>query len=524
MQTKIQFLTLLLLISFVFQPVYSQSPLDFGKTDLKKENLKGSVFRVVEHTYDAANKFGEDVKQGLKETDTTYFNDFGNYWKIISYESKVYYGWNMSNSTNYQYNSQKQLIRKESAVKKEYSEFQYFPDGKLKEENTYDDSGNLTSKVKWQYSGGNAGWSKYSGNGDLVSTCVITNGGKKMVVDGGFAGMENEYDVSGRLVSSVVYLGGNNGATSEETYYRYNSMGDLIASESNMDAMVDWSYESHDRGIRYIYEYDKYGNWILRKSYENGRIVTWTEREITYASSSAEIMDLMRHEERRIFLKDSLDRRNRFVRDSIAKRQQFIKDSIATRQQFVRDSIAERRQFILDSLDRRNKFVIDSLDQVAKVKKLEKQQFVAWLSNTCNSYVNYNSDRDPLLYAMTGITKEQSWSLRRKDGNIKTMIRKGNTFDFTMKDRTVVSGIVFKNKIQIPFGPGEDDRITALFTEDKKYVLIFFEELDRDSMVRYYCNLACLATQSGENTDTKVYAFPSKCRNEIMGYYHITVK
>ena len=204
-------------------------------------------------------------------------------------------------------------------------------------------------------------------------------------------------------------------------------------------------------------------------------------------------------------VRDSIDRRNRFASDSIAKRQQFIKDSIAERQQFIKDSIAERQQFIKDSI-------------------AERQQFVAWLSNTCNSYVNYNSGRDPILYAMTGITKEQSWSLRRKDGNIKTMIRKGNTFDFTMKDKAVVSGIVFKNKIQIPFGPGEDDRITALFTEDKKFVLIFFEELDRDSMVRYYCNLVCLATQSGENTDTKVYAFPSKYRNDIMGYYRITDK
>ena len=502
MQTKIRFALLLILVSIGIQPMYSQSPLDFGKNDLQKENLKGIVFCVVEYTYDSANKFGEDVKLELKETDTTYFNDFGKYWKGISYEYGND-GWNISGSYKCQYDNNSQLIRAELVTESKYVKYKYFPDGKLREENEYSASGNLISKVKWQYSGGNVGWSKYDGDGDLISTCTITDGGKMRVVDVGFVSLEEEYDASGRLLSSILYIGGNNGAASEETYNRYNSKGDLTASVNSVSAVIDWSSESYNMGMRYVYEeYDKYGNWILRKSYKDGRITKWTEREITYASSNAEIMDLMRHEERRVFLKDSIDRRNRFIRDSIAKRQQFIKDS----------------------LDRRNKFVIDSLAQVEKVKKQEKEQFVAWLSNTCNSYVNFNSGRDPLLYAFTGIIKEQSWSLRRKDGDIKTMIREGNTFDFTMKDKTVVSGIVFKNKIQIPFGPEEDDRITALLTEDRKYVLIFFEELDRNSMVRYYCNLACLATQSGENTDTKVYAFSSKCKNDIMGYYRITVK
>ena len=169
-----------------------------------------------------------------------------------------------------QYDNNSQLIRAELVTESKYVKYKYFPDGKLREENEYSASGNLISKVKWQYSGGNAGWSKYDGDGDLISTCTITAGGKKRVVDVGFVSLEEEYDASGRLLSSILYIGGNNGAASEETYNRYNSKGDLTASVNSVSAVIDWSSESYNMGMRYVYEeYDKYGNWILRKSWTN---------------------------------------------------------------------------------------------------------------------------------------------------------------------------------------------------------------------------------------------------------------
>lgn len=49
--------------------------------------------------------------------------------------------------------------------------------------------------------------------------------------------------------------------------------------------------------------------------------------------------------------------------------------------------------------------------------------------------------------------------------------------------------------------------------------IIFSDEWDINTS-RYQYKLACLATQSGENTGTKVFGFSSKCQKEIIGYYN----
>lgn len=175
--------------------------------------------------------------------------------------------------------------------------------------------------------------------------------------------------------------------------------------------------------------------------------------------------------------------------------------------QAEKDSIENRKQFIRDSIDRRIKFVRDSLAQIAEAKKIQEQQFQQWLVNIRNTYIN------------SFVPEGKPWELKRKDGSIKSMTRTGNTFNFTINKKKEPLSIGFEQWQIIQDETDSDRRILALFTKDRKYALIFSDEWDINTS-RYQYKLACLATQSGENTGTKVFGFSSKCQKEIIGYYN----
>ena len=176
--------------------------------------------------------------------------------------------------------------------------------------------------------------------------------------------------------------------------YDYNSHGDLMTIVNEVHLLVD-EYSV----CKYEYEYDKYGNWVIRKKYEDGHITEWTERGITYASSDKEIAQMIYSE----------------------KRREFVRDSIAQRNQFVQDSLTIRRKFVRDSLDNRIKFVQDSLTQIAKAKEIREQQFYAWLENVTREYVESNRGRSAVLYSLTGESVLLPWKLKTKDGNMRAL-------------------------------------------------------------------------------------------------------
>lgn len=193
--------------------------------------------------------------------------------------------------------------------------------------------------------------------------------------------------------------------------------------------------------------------------------------------------------------------------NTINEGKSYIHDSIAHRQKFIRDSIAKRKQFIRDSVDRRIKFVQDSLAQIAKTKEIQERQFQQWIVNIRNTYIN------------SFVPEGMPWELKRKDGNIKSMTRIGNTFDFTINKKVTLSDIGFDQWQIIQDKTDSDRRILALLTKDRKCALIFSDEWDI-STSRYQYKLACLATQSGDNTDTKIFSFSAKCQKEIIEYYN----
>ena len=531
MQAKFRFIALLILILTGIQPMFSRS-------HQQQDNLKGHIFRVVTHIYYADNKFGEDVKEKLKCSDTTFFNSFGNYWKSSSHKSYSYEHY------EYEYDEHNRLIQiKENGLL--LAEYNYFPNGKLKEENHYYES-KLAHKIKWQYAESESRWFRYHGDGDLESSGVISNGGKKEVIlDKSvgkmyYSGIDNEtgttrriYDDSGRISEEITDTDAegwfSTSHSHQEKYFQYNTKGDLILIKTIKIESIDDNPPQRDPlryTTRYTYEYDENGNWIICKEYENGYIKTWTEREITYASSDKEIAKMMYSEEKRKererFVRDSLSRRKLFVIDSIImseRRERFVRDSIAQRNQFIQDSLTIRRKFVRDSLDNRIKFVQDSLTQIAKAKEIREQQFYAWLENVTRKYVESNRGRSAVLYSLTGESVLLPWKLKTKDGNITSFFKKGHTFDFILNRKESLADITFEDMVRIPLKDSDIDCIMVFFTEDKKYALLFFEEWDHDTS-RYHCKLACLATQSGDNTDTKVFAFSSKCQKEIMEYYN----
>lgn len=510
------FILLTFLISVGTQAVYSQEA-ELQETETQGNSLNGTIFCIKEFTYNADNKFGEDVKTSLRFSDSLYFNDLGKVWK---YSSRKYDNneWVFS-SYYYVYNAKGDVTLKKYTTSSEYIEYEYFTDGKLKEVNIYNEYGGLKNKHKYQYSDNETICHNYGGSGGLISVITISDNGRKKVVESGIMTMKEKYDDHGRLLESLIFMNANNGVASSESYYKYNSHGNLEAVSSNLSAIINWSPESHDVGLYYTYEYDQHGNWIVCKEYQDGEIVSWSERDITYAESLSDITEMMVSEENRI----KEERRAAFVRDSLAKREAFIKDSLAKRKQFIQDSLAKREIYVRDSTIRRTQFVMDSLRKVAEAEEEQKQLFKDWLSNIGNKCVNYNRGRNSLLYSLTGESEQLPWILKTKNGNIKKMEIENNRFTFVFDDKTIVSDIAFEYYVRVPFGPSGDNRITALFTEDRTSILIFLEEPDSNTGGLFYnCKLACFATQSENYSDTKLYSFSSKYQKEVIRYYNQT--
>ena len=536
MQAKFRFIALLILILTEIQPMFSQNYVYFGnnylfsgKNDLQKENLKGHVYRVITSTYDAANKFGEDVKEDRQFLNTTYFNEYGLYWKSVSYKyitrnSATNWGLSESHIYKYNYNNQKQLTSiedefyKEPDSKYEKITYEYLSDGKIKEQNVYNKYGSLEWKLKFQYFVDKTIVNLYRSNGSLARTYTIDKDGIFAVGNIILIGdrLEQRFDSSGKILEEKTLFIRDDGTEdiSGWSKYDYNSHGDLMTIVNEVHLLVD-EYSV----CKYEYEYDKYGNWVIRKKYEDGHITEWTERGITYASSDKEIAQMIYSEKRREFVRDSIAQRNQFIQDSLTIRREFVRDSIAQRNQFIQDSLTIRRKFVRDSLDNRIKFVQDSLTQIAKAKEIREQQFYAWLENVTREYVESNRGRSAVLYSLTGESVLLPWKLKTKDGNITSFFKKGHTFDFILNRKESLADITFEDMVRIPLKDSDIDCIMVFFTEDKKYALLFFEEWAHDTS-RYHCKLACLATQSGDNTDTKVFAFSSKCQKEIMEYYN----
>lgn len=272
------------------------------KTDLQKENIKGYVTSVTETEYNFAFKFGEYERGNAKVTSHKFFDGNGMIYKKSGYDRDViYYTYTEGNKplSIITYSPQSGKYNKSKIVEYEYN------NGILQEYNEYRRrvtgiSLHLWWKCKYSYDSGKTIVNIYKGNGRQFGRKIITTSGNSKTV-------LNLWE-----------------ATADKEEYLYDSSGLLIQSEQSDSVIggiisrgkIKYEYDANDDLIRethgvlvyvFKYEYDSHHNWVVRKKFlcpanKDAEMISWVERNIQYADSQEEILDLRKS----VLAKDSL--------------------------------------------------------------------------------------------------------------------------------------------------------------------------------------------------------------------------
>lgn len=327
------------------------------QSDLQKENLKGPIVKVTTDTYDATQKFGENVKGELQSSSTSIFDFYGNLRKTDNNESII----------TYVYDKNHKIIKIIQTHPKHFikEDYKYNNAGKLIERNIYKGTDTLEYKWKYEYSKNEIISYKYSSDGSLSSKEVKNLQKNYVEEDKSILGIpasstKTQYDAFGRkILEKAIILDIITG----EARYRYNSNNDIISQSfiitndtDNANARTVIALLNSllgDFNEQYTYEYDRFNNWTVKKVFSNGSIKSWTERKIIYAKSKEHFNSIIAQEERKLFIEDSLAKRKQFVKDSLKNieiQQELRKRELEERVKFIRDSIKNHKALFIKEL------------------------------------------------------------------------------------------------------------------------------------------------------------------------------
>lgn len=266
------------------------------ETDVTKANLIGRVKTVEEYYNVATEKEGEIQKKSISEKFT--YDVKGNRTEWIMYRYyyiKETYGYddkgNMTEKKKFKEDGSLnyRIVYRYDEKGKGTGENQYKADGSLEYRSIYkyDDKGRKTEKNRYNPDGSSSTYNRY------------------------------KYDEKGNMTEDISYF--FNGDLCVKNTFKYGDKGNMIEWESyskilednstknyddkgNMIALI-WSngsisvdtciieYDDKRNKIKnsqgktiftYIYEYDKTGNWIKRKDFEDDQIGAINERKIEY--------------------------------------------------------------------------------------------------------------------------------------------------------------------------------------------------------------------------------------------------
>jgi TonB family protein len=375
----------------------------------KEFNLKVDVYCIGVRVYSFNIEFGELNRGALLNENYTYFLQNGNIIIDSLIDKKMYKRYNYDEHGNI-IQEMRILVGAGRKGKIGNTEFnfndttdcyryrnEYSADGHLKEVSKYSKNGQIL-KVKYTRSTTSENavyWGKrniekviittkanrttelYSEINDYKSptfTIVETLNNKGLVV-------KKSSQFFGELISS-------------ETLYSYDEHDNVITETSK----VSTASRGERKAFTYRYDYDKKGNWIRKIGFNNGKVISWTERIIFYASSPSDYTKIVEQD------KQVTERHIK-----IGNKERQYKDSIAARKKVHEDSIAAKKKAYEDSLIT----VVCKLDKIIE-KELLQKHIVAVPQSLYN---NYNFDI----------------KLRDIDGEIKNMTINGNIIQFTLK-------------------------------------------------------------------------------------------
>tara|TARA_R110001592_G_C13155930_1_gene748521 strand:- start:1544 stop:2560 length:1017 start_codon:yes stop_codon:yes gene_type:complete len=334
---------LLLFFTFLFTFNYFQAQFP-EKSNLQKENLKGTIKSVLSNYFDAEEKFGEVVKKELKRTYLKEFNKQGNYTDYQLKDNTDKLG---SFISKYQYKNGvliEETYKKPKQVPNNYelTERLFNKLGQLQEENYYTDKGDLYSKKKYQWSSffNMSGYTFYNSSGklvykisyfyedtsikkaqktlidkikswtniDLTSTFIVESkvdkndnltqlryldsngnelvlgelisGGKSLQLES-YNYIINQFNENGDL---IVYYKINFEKNGEQVIIKYSPIYDANGNILETQKFINGKKTSKSEN-EFSYTYDKNNNWIKRINRDNTYGVTTfyiVEREIKY--------------------------------------------------------------------------------------------------------------------------------------------------------------------------------------------------------------------------------------------------
>ena len=264
------FKPILLTLLFVSSICFGQK-----KTDWQKNGLKGRVKSITTTVYNATEKFGEPVKEGIKEKTEIITIQFDSKGMITHPEKGA--------NTVYKYDTRGNKIEEttyasDNSTIDSKSVFKYDASGNVIEEINYNSGGEQTEKKVNTYDvNGNLLVCKKSGN--LFNG--TRNQGQALV-------SKYKYDTYGRPIQYSVGIG--DGELGSENY-KYDAKGDVIETTAE-------TFNGVNLKKTYKYTYDANGNWITKVSYSSSAYMNMkaetkadeiTERVIEYHKEPAQI-------------------------------------------------------------------------------------------------------------------------------------------------------------------------------------------------------------------------------------------
>ena len=134
------------------------------------------------------------------------------------------------------------------------------------------------------------------------------------------------------------------GLVKDESLYIYDEHNNVINGTSKIRNALG---EGENKITTYKYDYDKMGNWIRKLQFQNGKLKTWTERTIYYASSPVDYNKIVEREQIAIETTKGRLLKEKHCLDSI----QNIEKEEAVRKKQYEDSLVAKKQFY-DEMDR----------------------------------------------------------------------------------------------------------------------------------------------------------------------------
>lgn len=299
-----------ILLAIIVISCNSSSYKDFEENLKYINNLKGNIKKIKSETFNATEKFGEPVKG---ESAEPYFDLSEHLFNIITPNSTIEFAKNgklilreingkrFSYSFKITYDEKWNVLEEYFSYEQNESTTKYKMDGnKITNSISYDKNGDVASKTDFKYENNlikevtsinNDGEIinniKYSYNGDVQNQDIYNVTGlliqsSKRDINGRYL----ELDMFGNEKIIPLYLDKNPFPSEIQIFNDDEIDGKLEISMNDNKDISEIKEIGEDGDVetlyKYVYKYDKQGNWTERISYEDDELEYITVRTIEY--------------------------------------------------------------------------------------------------------------------------------------------------------------------------------------------------------------------------------------------------